>query len=194
MHNLFILGSPRKNGNSETMARAVAAGLLQQDGNTVEYVRLNKLKITPCQGCGGCNNSGECIIKDDMTELYEKTDVADRLFLASPIYFYALSAQIKAYMDRCQARWARKYRLGMQFRKDEHRTGYLLSCAATAGAKLFDGPILSVQCLFDTLELQYGNPLLIKSVEHRDAMQKLSEQRAACEQYGAKIASDQPTT
>ena len=194
MHNLFILGSPRKNGNSETMARTVAASLLQQDGNTVEYVRLNRLKITPCQGCGGCNSSGECIIKDDMTELYEKTDAADRLFLVSPIYFYALSAQIKAYMDRFQARWARKYLLGRQFRKDEHRPGYLLSCAATAGDKLFDGPILSVKCLFDALDLQYGNPLLIKSVEQHNAIQQLSEELAACEHYGAKIAADQPIT
>ncbi len=192
MHNLFILGSPRKNGNSETMARTVAAGLLQQAGSTVEYVRLNKLKITPCQGCGGCNSSGECIIKDDMTELYEKTDAADRLFLVSPIYFYALSAQIKAYMDRCQARWARKYLLGRQFRKDEHRTGYLLSCAATAGEKLFDGPILSAQCLFDALELQYGQPLLLKSLEQLDAIQKLPYQLAVCQRYGEKITTEQP--
>ncbi|MBU0945774.1 MAG: flavodoxin family protein [Proteobacteria bacterium] len=189
MHNLFILGSPRKNGNSETMAQAVAAGLLQSGGNSVEYVRLNKLHITPCQACGGCNTSGNCIIKDDMSELYDKTDQADRLFLVSPIYFYALTAQIKAYMDRCQARWSRKYLLGQEFRKDDQRTGYLLSCAATAGDKLFDGPILSVQCLFDTLELQYGEPLLIKSLEPRNAIQQLPDKLSDCERYGRRIAT-----
>ncbi len=189
MHNLFILGSPRKNGNSETMAQTVAAELLKKEGNTVEYVRLNKLSISPCQACGGCNTSGNCIIKDDMSELYDKTDQADRLFLVSPIYFYALTAQIKAYIDRCQARWSRKYLLGQEFRKNEQRTGYLLSCAATAGDKLFDGPILSAQCLFDTLELQYGEPLLIKSVEPRTAIQQDPEKLSVCEQYGQKIAA-----
>ncbi len=189
MHNLFILGSPRKNGNSETMARTVAAALSQYDGNTVEFVRLNKMDITPCQGCGGCNKTGVCIVKDDMTRLYEKTDGADRLFLVSPVYFYALTAQIKAYIDRCQARWARKYLLGQEFRKGEQRTGHLLSCAATAGEKLFDGPILAVQCLFDTLDLQYSQPLLIKSVEPRDAVQKLPEKLTICHQYGENIVS-----
>ncbi|MBU1419526.1 MAG: flavodoxin family protein [Proteobacteria bacterium] len=192
MHNLFILGSPRKNGNSETMAKAVAAGLLKQGDNTVEYIRLNKLNIRPCQACGGCNTSGNCVIKDDMSELYDKTDEADRLFLVSPIYFYALSAQIKAYIDRCQARWSRKYLLGQKFRKDDQRTGYLISCAATAGDKLFDGPILSAQCLFDTLDLRYGAPLLFKSVEPRNAVQQLPEKLSDCERYGAKIAAEQP--
>lgn len=192
MHNLFILGSPRKNGNSETMARAVAAGLLKHENNTVEYIRLNKLNISPCQACGGCNTSGNCIIEDDMSELYSKTDEADRLFLVSPIYFYALTAQIKTYIDRCQARWSRKYLLGQEFRKNEERTGYLLSCAATAGDKLFDGPILSAQCLFDTLDLRCGKPLLIKSVEPRNAVRNLPEKLSDCEQYGAEIAAEQP--
>ena len=192
MHNLFILGSPRKNGNSETMARAVAAGLLTHADNTVEYVRLNNLHITPCQACGGCNTTGTCIIKDDMGDLYDKTDKADRLFLVSPIYFYALTAQIKGYMDRCQARWARKYLLGQEFRKDEPRTGYLLSCAATAGAKLFDGPILSVQCLFDSLEIQYGEPLLINSLESRNAIRELPEKLSNCEAYGVRIGAAIP--
>lgn len=192
MHNLFILGSPRKNGNSETMAQAVASGLLSQDDNTVEYIRLNKLKISPCQACGGCNTSGNCIIKDDMSELYLKTDEADRLFLVSPIYFYALTAQIKAFMDRCQARWSRKYLLGQEFRKNDPRSGHLISCAATAGDKLFDGPILSAQCLFDTLDLKNGKPLLIKSVEPRNAVRNLPEKLSECERYGAEIGAEQP--
>ena len=77
MHNLFILGSPRKNGNSDTMAKSVAEVLSEQDGNSVEFIRLNNLSIKPCQGCGGCSETGRCIIDDDMTELYEKTDAAE---------------------------------------------------------------------------------------------------------------------
>lgn len=190
MHNLFILGSPRKNGNSETMSQAVASGLLKKSANSVEFIHLNTLHISPCQACGGCNASGTCVIDDDMNELYQKTDDADRLFFVSPVYFYGLSAQIKAYIDRCQARWSRKYLLGKSHRPMEHRTGHLLSCAGTNGKKLFDGSILSVKCLCDTLDLSYENPLLIKNVESRDALKNLPKELAACERYGLELASE----
>lgn len=189
MRNLFLLGSPRKNGNSETMAKAVAEGLEQSAGNSVEFIHLNNLQISPCQACGGCTASGNCVIKDDMEELYLKTDEADRLFFVSPIYFYALSAQLKSYIDRCQARWSRKYLLGQKYRADEKRGGYLLSCASTNGKKLFDGPILAIKCLCDTLDLEYGEPLLIRNVESKKALQKLPEEITKCKQYGIEIAT-----
>lgn len=189
MNNLFILGSPRKNGNSETMAKAVAAGVLQQTGNNVEFIYLNDLTIAPCQACGGCSASGNCIIHDDMTELYKKSDAADRIFFVSPVYFYAMSSQIKSYIDRCQARWARKYLLGKLHRPEEPRTGHLLSCAGTNGGKLFEGPILTIKCLCDTLDLQYGPPLLIRNVEARDALKNLPDEITACETFGIQIAS-----
>jgi len=188
MRNLFLLGSPRENGNSETMAKAVAEGLAQMAGNSVEFIHLNDLQIRPCQSCGGCTASGNCIIKDDMEELYLKTDEADRLFFVSPIYFYALSAQLKSYIDRCQARWARKYLLGRKYRAEEKRGGYLLSCASTNGKKLFEGPVLTIKCLCDTLDLEYGEPLLIRNVESRKALLKLPEEMAKCKQYGSDIA------
>lgn len=189
MHNLFILGSPRVNGNSESMAKAVANGVVQTPGNSVEFIHLNNLSIRPCQGCGGCSKSGICIINDDMDDLYKKTDDADRLFFVSPIYFYALSAQIKLYIDRCQAKWSRKYLLGQKIRKNEQRKGYLLSCASTNGDKLFDGSILTIKCLCDTLDIAYGKPLLIRNVESRNALQSLPEEIKNCEQFGVKIAT-----
>jgi len=187
-HNLFILGSPRKNGNTETLARAVAEGLLQAKHNSVEFVHLSKLKISPCQACGGCSKTGNCIIQDDMTELYDKSDLADRLFFVSPVYFYAMSAQIKLYIDRCQARWSRKYLLGVNYRSEEQRTGHLLSCAATAGEKLFEGSVLTTKCLCDTLDIQYGPSLLLKNMEGRDALKNNPDELTACKTFGTNIA------
>jgi multimeric flavodoxin WrbA len=194
MHNLFILGSPRRNGNSETMAETVAEALLATGDDTVEYVRLNNLNIKPCQGCGGCSESGNCIIDDQMTELYEKTDAADRIFFASPIYFYGLSAQIKTYIDRCQAKWSRKYLLGQRYRENENRSGHLLSCAATSGDKLFDGSILVIKCLCDALDISYGEPLLIRNVEPRTALKNNKEELLGCQNFGAKIAAAHPSS
>lgn len=189
MHNLFILGSPRKGGNSETMARAVASGLQTIPGNSVEFIHLNSLSIKACQACDGCSKTGKCVIEDDMTALYQSNDTADRIFFVSPIYFYAMTAQIKAYIDRCQASWARKYLLGQTHRPEDQRSGHLISCAATSGAKLFDGAILTVKNLCDTLDIQYGAPLLIKNLEARTALKNLPGTITSCEEFGVMIAS-----
>ena len=189
MHNLFILGSPRLNGNSETMAKTVAKAIEQQPGNSVEFIHISRLNIAPCQGCGGCSSTGNCVIDDDMVELYIKTDAADRIFFVSPINFYAMTAQIKSYIDRCQAKWSRKYLLHKTHRRGEQRTGHLLSCAATKGDKLFEASILSIKCLCDALDLKYGSPLLIRNLESRHALKNHPDKLSACEAFGSALAS-----
>jgi multimeric flavodoxin WrbA len=188
MHTLIILGSPRKNGNSETLAQSVASGILQVPDTSVEFIRLNDLRITPCQGCGGCNKTSVCVIEDDMTALYEKVDLCDHLILVSPIYFYGLSAQCKAFVDRFQARWARKYLLGIRFRTDEQRQGTLLATAATEGKKVFDGALLTSQIFFDALDLECGESLLVRGVDQRGDMQKQAQTLEQAVILGRKIA------
>ncbi|MCX5869999.1 MAG: flavodoxin family protein [Deltaproteobacteria bacterium] len=189
MHTLIILGSPRKNGNSETLAQSVASGILQIPDTTVEFIRLNDLRISPCQGCGGCNKTSICVIKDDMTALYEKVDLCDHLILVSPIYFYGLSAQCKAFVDRFQARWARKYLLGIRFRADEQRQGTLLATAATEGKKVFDGALLTAKIFFDALDLECGESLLVRGVDQCGAIHKQSQTLEQAVALGRKIAT-----
>ena len=171
MNMLVVLGSPRKGGNSETLATAVVNGFCEESGaarTAVETVRLNDLAIRPCQGCGGCAKTGRCVIPDDMTALYEKVDAADRLLLVSPIYFYALSAQMKAFADRFQCRWSRRYPLGQRFRQGEDRLGCLLATAASKGARLFEASELSARYIFDAMDIPQGTSLLAPSLEGRD--------------------------
>jgi len=189
MYTLIILGSPSKNGNSETLAQSVASGIEQHSDTTVEFIRLNDLQISPCQGCGGCDKTSTCVINDDMTALYEKVDNCDHLILVSPIYFYGLSAQCKTFIDRFQARWARKYLSGIRFRHDEKRQGTLLVTAATEGKKIFDGALLTARTLFDALDLENGDSLLVRGVDQRGAMQKKTETLAQAVALGRKIAS-----
>lgn len=173
MNMLMVLGSPRKNGNSETLANAVAVGFSDKSdkgggaGVTVEMVRLNDLAIRPCQGCGGCAQTGRCIVADDMTTLYEKVDAADRLLLVSPVYFYALSAQMKAFADRFQCRWSRRYLLGRRFRRGEDRLACLLATAASHGARLFEASELSARYVFDAMDIAQGSSFLIPGLEGR---------------------------
>lgn len=189
MHILIILGSPRQNGNSETLAQAVAAGIRQHSDATIEFIRLNDLRISPCQGCGGCNTTSTCVIDDDMTPLYDKVDACDHLILVSPIYFYGLSAQCKAFIDRFQARWARKYLANIRFRIDERRKGFLLATAATEGKKVFDGALLTTRTFLDAIDLELGNSLLVRRVDQRGAVSKRNEILEQAMALGKEIAT-----
>jgi len=97
-----ILGlsfSPREQGNTETLLEAVLSGARQQGAET-ELYRVAGKNIHPCDGCGACFETGACQIKDDMQELYEKMLAADGIIFGSPVYFYNITAQGKAVIDR----------------------------------------------------------------------------------------------
>lgn len=100
---LIIKGSPRVNGNSATLANQVFAGA-KKGGAEVESVYLAGLDINPCDGCDVCQegNNG-CIVEDDMQALYPKLTKSDAIVIASPIYFFTISAQTKSFIDRWYA-------------------------------------------------------------------------------------------
>lgn len=104
MKNVLILeGSPRRNGNSAILSDEFARGA-EEAGGSVEKVRVCSKKIAGCLGCNACyRNGGNCIQKDDMAEIREKMLAADVIVLASPIYFYSMTAQMKAVIDRTYA-------------------------------------------------------------------------------------------
>ena len=186
MKIVVLLGSPRKKGNSETLAQAVV-GPIEQDEGTVEYIRLNDLSLRPCQGCGGCDKTGSCVIKDDMSDIYSAVDDADRILLVSPVYFYGLSAQCKIFGDRMQARWARRYMLKDRFRQGEGRKGYLISSAATKGPKIFECSILTARYIFDAMDVEYGGEFVVKGVDKRKAVYEHPEELRLAEAFGKDI-------
>jgi multimeric flavodoxin WrbA len=110
MKVIAFLGSPREGGNSDLLLREVIRSV-EESGSDVRLFHLNKMNIMPCQNCGGCDETGACIYDDDMTQVYDAIRSADRIVLASPIFFFALSAQTKTMIDRCQAFWCEKYLL-----------------------------------------------------------------------------------
>jgi multimeric flavodoxin WrbA len=97
-----ILGlscSPRKQGNTVTLLEEALKGA-KQEGAEVELYSVSGKNIQPCDGCGTCNKTGECHIKDDMQGLYDKLVEADGIIFGTPIYFYSMAAQAKAVIDR----------------------------------------------------------------------------------------------
>ena len=97
---LIISASPRKGGNSDTLCDEFMRGALEL-GHTVRKVRLMEQKIGYCTGCGVCNQTHHCILKDDMEGLLNTMMAADVIVLATPVYFYAMNGQLKTFIDRC---------------------------------------------------------------------------------------------
>ena len=101
---LIFNGSPRKHGNSVALAEQVAAGA-RAAGASVESFALHNMNIRPCDACDFCHgmDEAECTIQDDMGVLYPKLRRADAIVIASPIYWFTMSAQTKLFIDRCYA-------------------------------------------------------------------------------------------
>ena len=96
---LGIVGSPRRNGNTEVLVDEVLKGA-EDAGAQVEKVILNELDIRPCQACNSCYKEGKCIQDDDMAELLVKMEKTDAWILGTPVYWFGPTAQIKAFIDR----------------------------------------------------------------------------------------------
>lgn len=128
MKIIAFLGSPREGGNTELILKDTIRGIEESgSGSIVQVFNLNLMNISPCQNCGGCDETGVCVYEDDMTQIYDAIRSADRIILASPIFFFALSAQVKVMIDRCQAFWCEKYLLKKPIPEGHYkRTGLLL--------------------------------------------------------------------
>ncbi|MFH0933112.1 MAG: flavodoxin family protein [Nitrospirota bacterium] len=110
MKIISFLGSPRENGNTELLLKEAIKGI-EDSGFKAHVFNLNHMNISPCQSCGECEDTGTCVFEDDMLQIHAAIREADRIILASPIYFFGVSAQTKIMIDRCQCFWCEKYLL-----------------------------------------------------------------------------------
>jgi multimeric flavodoxin WrbA len=96
---LGVVCSPRKNGNTEILVKE-ALDSARVFGAKSEIIKISDLNITPCDGCESCEVTGECKIEDDMQVVFTKLEQCDGIILGSPVYFWGVTAQAKAVMDR----------------------------------------------------------------------------------------------
>ncbi len=183
MKVLGIFGSPRRGGNTDILLEQTLKGA-EKEGAQVERLFLTDFTITPCKECHGCERTGQCVISDDMEKIYPKLLEADVIILASPIFFYGITAWAKALVDRCQAFWSRKYllkdpSLGKGGKK---RKGFFISVGGTKGEKVFDGAILTAKYFFDVLNGEYAGELVFRGIDakgdilnHPEAIQEAFE-------------------
>ena len=132
---LILSSSPRKGGNSETLAAAFAKGA-QEAGHQVETVFLREKQYGFCKGCFACLNLGHCVIQDDAVEIAAKMHDADVLVFATPVYYYCVSGQLKTMLDRANPLYDTDY----AFTK-----AYLLATAAEDEPETVEGTVKAVQ-------------------------------------------------
>lgn len=190
MQVLGVCGSPRRNGNTELLLKELLRGS-KDAGAQAEEILLRDLKVTPCLEIYACKKDGQCPIPDDMQTLYAKLTEVDVLVLASPIFFYTVSAHTKAFIDRCQAMWARKYLLKLPIAPGKlSRRGVFLAVGGTKGTRLFDGALLTVKYFFDALDMTLYRSLLYPSIDAKGDIIKHPTAMAEAYALGRELAQE----
>ena len=185
MKVLGIMGSPRLKGNTDLLLDEALKGVQSQQGE-VEKIVVDKLKISPCREYYGCLKDGNCVIRDEMDDIYPKLLEAGGIIIASPIFFYGLTAQLKALIDRCQALWVRKYILHNL--PDAARKGVFIGVGATRGKQLFDGSILTVKYFFKSIGVEYVDELLVRGVDKKGEIRKHPAALSTAFELGSRLA------
>ena len=185
-----IYGSPRRRGNTATLLKQAVLGAVQS-GAQVDEVVLRDLKISPCLEIYGCKTNGRCVIQDDFQQVHDLIMAANGLMLASPIFFYTVSAHTKIFMDRCQSLWVKKYWIDkVPFGSRRlNRKGLFISVGATKGKKLFDGSLLTIKYFFDTLDAQLWRSCLYRGLDFEGDVLKHPDYLEEVYQAGKEFAA-----
>ena len=167
--NLRVLGissSPRVNGNTDLLLREMLAGAESAGGN-VEYLALRDSNISPCVECNSCYQTGQCRIQDDYQSISQKMIDVDRLIVATPIFFMAVSAQCKMLIDRCQCLWAGKYVLKKPLINsgNRDRRGLVIAAGGSKGSKMFGCVRMTMKYFFDVLDIRFVGGLFVNKVD-----------------------------
>ncbi|MCU0580127.1 MAG: flavodoxin family protein [Desulfobacterota bacterium] len=180
MKVLGIYGSPRPGGNSDLLLDRALAGAAES-GADLDRIYVRDLKISGCLECGGCDETGACVVPDDMDDVYPRLQEAEVIIMAAPMFFYGVPAQLKALVDRSQALWAgrRLEKTPDQWKIYDHGQGYFIAVGATKGQTMFDGSKMMAKYFYDALDKSYEGGLFYARIEKkgtiRDHPQALQE-------------------
>ncbi|MGM0366237.1 MAG: flavodoxin family protein [Actinomycetota bacterium] len=170
-----IYGSPRREGNTA----ALMDSFLQGAGSnpyvknlSVDRIMVSRQDISPCRGCRSCTKTGECIIEDQMQQIYPRLIDADFIAVATPIFFTTVSGYLKALIDRCQRLWSLKY----EHKKKvvvKKRSGILIACAGSKYPEIFDCARKVIRSFFDVLYVGYHTDYVYNQVDEKKDIEKV---------------------
>ena len=155
---VILTGSKRQGGNTELLARAFADGAGEH--HEVEIIPAADYKVNPCIGCNSCftREGNQCFQEDDMQLIYEKLTDAEILVIASPVYFYGISAQLKAVVDRLHTPMRNKFKI---------KKMVLLLVAGAALPSVFDAIKVQYQLILDFFKLENAGMVLVREVREK---------------------------
>jgi multimeric flavodoxin WrbA len=169
---LVISTSPRKGGNSDTLADAFVQGA-REAGNEVEKITLYDKTIGFCKGCLQCNETQRCVIHDDADTIAQKMLTADVIAFATPVYYYGMCGQMKTLLDRANPLYSADYRF---------RDIYLLAAAAESDEHTPDGTVTGLMGWIDCFEkarlagtVFAGGVTAVGEIQGHAALQKACE-------------------
>lgn len=169
---LIISTSPRRGGNSDSLADAFAQGA-REAGHAVEQISLSDKTIGFCKGCLVCQKTQRCVIRDDADSIAQNMLTADVLVFSTPIYYYGMCGQMKTMLDRANPLYSSEY----QFREL-----YLLACAAEDEASTVEGTVRGLQGWIDCFEKAHlagtvfaGGVSAVGDIKGHPALQKAYE-------------------
>ncbi|MCK5566877.1 MAG: flavodoxin family protein [Actinomycetia bacterium] len=166
-----IYGSPRIGGNTAVLMDYFLKGIMEntrynEGAVTIDSLLIKDKNISPCRECCNCSKTGECIIPDDMQEIYKLLIEADFIAVASPVFFTTVSGYLKAVIDRCQRFWVLKYEHNKKIIK-KNRGGIFISTSGSGSKDIFKCSIKVIRSFFDVLFVDYLKDFTFNSMEKK---------------------------
>lgn len=155
---IVLAGSPRKNGNTDRLVKAFVDGA--SIDNDVEVISVTDYKVNPCIGCNSCftRDNNLCFQNDDMIAIYKKLSEADTIIVTSPVYFYGISAQLKAIVDRLHTPLRNSFHIS--------KIGLIL-VGAVELPELFDAIITQYKLVCNFFNLQDAGKVLVRGAKDK---------------------------
>lgn len=187
MKVLAICGSPRKGGNSDYLLDEALRAL---DVYRVPYekIYIAEHAIYPCNACYSCLKNGSCIIRDDFAKIYAKVEKCTHLLIATPIFFYNVPAQFKAFIDRFQALYVRYFVL--RKKKLSQKKGYFFSVSASSKRDVFTGVLKTVDLFLRCINARIEEKLCVHGVEKKGDILRRTQALKRAYEIGRGIALD----
>ena len=174
MKVLVLFGGPRLNMNTDTLLKAYLDGIDSSE-HEIERINIKNLKISPCTACYGCSKNGECIIHDDMDEIYEKMESSDAVIFASPIFFNSITGIAKTLIDRCQIYWTKMFMLGARRGVTDKLGVLLLTGGPIHKDRTVPGATLILDLFFKSIDAKFKETILIDNTDKISAKDQVDE-------------------
>jgi multimeric flavodoxin WrbA len=177
---LGLNGSPRKDGNSAILLEEALMSARECGSETIR-LDVADLNVSGCRSCWACEETGKCVVEDDMAQVYDLLSRADALVIASPVYFSGPTSQLKQVIDRCNCLWNRKV--------PPTKKGAII-CVAADPEQSFSAIVSELRSFMNSVGFPCQEQLLVPGVYRKGEVHGDRDAMRLAMEIGARLASD----